>query len=217
MEKKVFKVDNLAIELAENRCEKHLEAVQDCLNGFKVLKLGNLTDKVFAAVVAGNPEALRPAWDKKIDDEVADITTNPAIAKRLRVDADLPFDEWAATVEQAFEERNAPGRAGEALAHFFAFEKGRAAINRQAIKEHYTSFWTEDGLHLLSLAEQAKKVLDEMGEFMKDKGANLIQQPVLPGDRPFMAMGHFIPGYDPILRQTEGAIVIDEAEIANHF
>ena len=217
MEKKVFKVDDLAIELAEERCEKHVEAIQDCLNGFKALNMGNLTDKVFAAVVAGNPDALRPAWDKLITDQVADITTNPEIAKRLRKDADQPFDEWAASVEQAFEERNAPGRAGEALAHFFAFEKGKAIINKEAIKDHYTSYWTEDGLHLLSLAEQAKKVLDEMAAFMKDKGANLIQQPVLPGDRPFMAMGHFIPGYDPILRQTEGAIVIDETEIANHF
>lgn len=217
MEKKVFKVDNLAIELAEERCEKHVEAIQDCLNGFKALNMGNLTDKVFASVVAGTPEALRPVWDKKTDDEVAGITTNPAIAKRLRVDADLPFDEFAKTVEQAFEERNAPGRAGEALAHFFAFEKGRAAINKEAIKEHYTSYWTEDGLHLLSLAEQAKKVLDEITAFMKEKGANLLKQPVLPGDRPFMVMGYTMPGYDPILRQRDGNIVIDEAEIANHF
>lgn len=217
MDKKVFKVDNLAIELAEGRCEKHLEAVQDCLNGYKALNMGNLTDKVFAAVVAGNPEALRPAWDKKIDDEVAGITTNPAIAKRLRVDADQPFNEWAETVEQAFEERNAPGRAGEALAHFFAFEKGRAAINKDAIKEHYTSYWSEDGLHLLSLAEQAKKVLDELAALMKEKGANLLKQPVLPGDRPFMVMGYTMPGYDPILRQHDGKIVIDEEEIANHF
>ncbi|HBG87619.1 MAG TPA: hypothetical protein DDW62_08730 [Marinilabiliaceae bacterium] len=217
MEKKVFKIDELAIELAEGRCEKHLEAIQDCLNGFKALNMGNLTDKVFAAVVAGNPEALRPAWDKKIDDEVADITTNPAIAKRLRVDADQPFDEWADTVKQAFEERNAPGRAGEALAHFFSFEKGRAAINHQAIKEHYTSYWSEDGLHLLSLAEQAKKVLDEITAFMKEKGVNLLKQPVLPGDRPFMVMGYTMPGYDPILRQREGNIVINEEEIANHF
>lgn len=217
MEKKVFKVDNLAIELAEGRCEKHLEAIQDCLNGFKALNMGNLTDKVAAAVVAGNPEALRPAWDKKVDDEVSNITTNPAIAKRLRVDADEPFDEWAKTVEEAFEERNAPGRAGEALAHFFAFEKGRAAINHQAIKEHYTSYWTEDGLHLLSLAEQAKKVMDEMAAFMKDRGANMLQQPVISEDVPFAVMGLFLPTYDPILRQHNGNIVIDETEIANHF
>jgi hypothetical protein len=217
MEKKVFKIDELAIELAEGRCEKHLEAIQDCLNGFKALNMGNLTDKVFAAVVAGNPEALRPAWDKKIDDEVADITTNPAIAKRLRVDADQPFDEWAETVKQAFEERNAPGRAGEALAHFFAFEKGRAAIDHQAIKEHYTSYWSEDGLHLLSLAEQAKKVMDEMAAFMKDKGANLLQNPIVTEDVPFSLMGRILTTYDPILRQHDGNIVIDEAEIANHF
>lgn len=217
MEKKVFKIDELAIELAEGRCEKHLEAIQDCLNGFKALNMGNLTDKVFAAVVAGNPEALRPAWDKLITDQVADITTNPAIAKRLRVDADQPFDDWAETVKQAFEERNAPGRAGEALAHFFAFEKGRAAINHQAIKEHYTSYWSEDGLHLLSLAEQAKKVMDEMAAFMKDKGANLLQNPIVTEDVPFSLMGHFLPTYDPILRQHDGNIVIDEAEIANHF
>src|SRR5690554_2629523 len=179
MDKKVFKVDNLAIELAEGRCEKHLEAIQDCLNGFKALNMGNLTDKVFAAVVAGDPEALRPAWDKKIDDEVAGITTNPAIAKRLRVDADQPFADWAETVEQALEERNAPGRAGEALAHFFAFEKGRAAIDQNAIKEHYTSYWSEDGLHLLELAQQAKKVMDEMAAFMQDRGANLLQNPIV--------------------------------------
>jgi len=56
-----------------------------------------------------------------------------------------------------------------------------------------------------------------MAAFMKDKGANLLKQPVLPGDRPFMVMGYTMPGYDPILRQKEGAIVIDEAEIANRF
>lgn len=217
MEKKVFKVDDLAIELAEGRCEKHLEAIQDCLNGFKSLNMGNLTDKVFGAVVAGNPEALRPAWDKKITHEVSNITTNAAIAKRLRVDADQPFDEWAKTVEEAFEERNAGGRAGEALPHFFAFDKGRAAINPDAIKEHYTRYWTEDGLHLLSLAEQAKKVMDEMAAFMKDKGANLLQNPIVTEDVPFAVMGHFLPTYDPILRQHDGKIIIDEEEIANHF
>src|SRR5690554_2903529 len=134
MDKKVFKIDDLAIELAGERCEKHLEAVQDCLNGFKALNMGNLTDKVFAAVVAGNPEALRPAWDKKTDDEVAGITTNPAIAKRLRVDADQPFDEWAETVKQAFEERNAPGRAGEALAHFFAYDKAGRLLTTKPLR-----------------------------------------------------------------------------------
>ena len=189
--KKVFKVDNLAIELAEERCEKHLDSLQECLNGFKALNMGNLTDKVFAAVVAGNPEALRPAWDKKITHEVSSITTNSAIAKRLRVDADQPFDEWAKTVEEAFKERNAPGRAGEALPHFFAFDKGRAAINPDAIKEHYTSYWSEDGLHLLSLAEQAKKAMDEMAAFMKDKGANLLQNPIVTEDVPFAVVGTF--------------------------
>ncbi len=207
---KLNHIDTSSMEFAITRSERHLPEVQSLLEEFKRLGTGNLTETVFKAIITGNVDELRPAWDKKADEEIANITTNPQIAAKFKADANQPFVEFVAKVQQVKNNRESPSIGGTALDTFYAIEKGQAVVNKEAIKEHYTTYMSDFGEALLAKAQKAKAALDELTAMLNAEGYDTESNPILTDTKPYNVGPYAKFSYDPAFYQMGGEIHLDE-------
>jgi len=203
-------IDTSAIDSAITRSERHLPEVQNLLEEFKRLNIGNLTETVFKAIISCNIDELRPAWDKRVNEDIANITQNPQIAARFRADADQPFLEFVAKVQKVKRDRESPSIGGLALDAFYSIEKGKVLVNKEAIKEHFTSYASDFGQLLFEKAQNAKKALDELIALLKENDFDPKLYPVITDEIPVIFAGFVKPAKDAIFYQRDGEIKMNE-------
>jgi hypothetical protein len=207
---KLSHIDTSSMELAITRSKRHLPEIQNLLEEYKRLNIGNLTEPVFKAVISGNADELRPAWDKRVSEDIANITTNPQIAAKFKADADIPWMEFVSKVQKLKRERESASIGGTALESFYSIEKGKAAVNEEAIKEHYSVYMSDFGEALLEKAKTAKAALDELTAMLKAEDYDTEHHPVLMDTKPYNIGPYNKFSYDPMFFQRGGEIQLDE-------
>jgi hypothetical protein len=153
---------------------------------------------------------LRPAWNKRVDEDIANITTNQQIAAKFRADANQPFMEFVAKVQQVKNNRESPSIGGLALDTFYSIDKGKVLVNKEAIKDHFTSSVSEFGQLLFEKAQNAKKALDELTALLKENDFDPKRYPVIEDEIPSSMGPYILPTHDPIFYQRDGEIKMDE-------
>src|SRR5690554_895139 len=214
----VYQISHVDIENSIKRCnsDEVLDGIKSDIEIFKGLGIGNFTDSAFKCILTGQIDPLRELWDEKIRKEVAQITTNPQIARGFIAEANTPFEEFEERLKKSREKRYSKSVGGECLDHFFKLNKGKVEVDEEAIKDHYTVYYSDDAMELMRLAKEAKAALDKVANFVKEYGGNLYKSPVLSGDLPFRAGPYAMPGDQPLFHQSEGKIHIRHHEIAEY-